>query len=78
MFLEIIFFQSIRINFPNRNRYFESAEDDSQNKKSKNCEYQPASDSSEESDDEEDPLDSFMSSIEVSLNNFNQRLKKPK
>jgi hypothetical protein len=61
-----VFIFFLRINFPHRNRYFESAEDDSKNKKSKNCEYQPASDSSEESDDEEDPLDSFMSSIEVS------------
>jgi len=42
--------------------YFE--EDAELKKSSKECEYQPASDSSSSSS-EEDPLDSFMANIEV-------------
>lgn len=46
--------------------YFE--EDAELKKSSKECEYQPASDSSSSSsEEEEDPLDSFMANIEVHI-----------
>ena len=44
--------------------YFEE-DDGKKEKSSKDCEYQPASDSSADEEEEEDPLDSFMANIEV-------------
>ena len=44
--------------------YFEEDEEPKNKQNSKSCEYQPASDSSTE-EEEDDPLDSFMANIEV-------------
>jgi hypothetical protein len=61
--LIIITYIKIKLNlYTNLKSYFE--EDAELKKSSKECEYQPASDSSSSSS-EEDPLDSFMANIEV-------------